>query len=119
MDRATLTMDLLAAPPLRKHEQPGDVIEGVLVSYERGKLGDGFGIKYTFEEPNGDRFSMWGTNDMNQVIRLPYHKGHFIKMTFVGNDTNSKAGQSARKVIEVRASREVLADFSVIDDEPF
>ena len=40
-------------------------------------------------------------------------------MTFVGNDTNSKAGQSARKVIEVRASREVLADFSVIDDEPF
>ena len=87
-------------------------------------IGDGFGVKYTFEEPNGDRFSMWGTNDMNQVIRLPYHKGHFIKMTFVGNDTNSKAGQSARKVIEVRASREVVADIPLIDlaeagDQPF
>jgi len=116
MGTQTPTMKLREAPPLMRFKT-GDSVQGVLVSYERAKLGDSFGIKYTVEKDDGSRVCFWGTTQINSFLHLPQDQGHYIIIKALGEDTSVRRGENNMKVFEVLVSDEVLAkDSTFITD---
>ena len=129
MESQTPTTQQRVEPTMRLREEPrliqfktGDKLTGILMGFERAKVGTGFGNKYTVQRLGGERVSFWGTAKINSLLRLPDDKGHAVEIYCVGEDTTVKRGENCMKVFEVRVSDEVI-DPNVLlitdDDIPF
>lgn len=86
----------------------GDRLSGILIGYEKAKLGTGVGLKYTVAKDDGSRVTFWGTAKINSLLRLPEDKGHRVEIHCVGEDSGVKRGDNFMKVFEIGVSDEVV-----------
>ncbi|MGA9069176.1 MAG: hypothetical protein WB424_02905 [Terracidiphilus sp.] len=103
------TMKLREEPPLMRFKV-GDVLQGVLISFARARLADGFGIKYLVQKDDGSRVSFWGTTQINSFLHLPSDRGHYVQIKCMGEDASVRRGENCMKVFEVLVSDEVIGE---------
>lgn len=88
----------------------GDVVEGVLLEIERvtikdkSKGRDSSAIRYTVEEPDGERCIFLGTYQLNVKLR-PTDRGHRVVIRCEGEDASVQRGGHAMKVFDVQVSQ--------------
>jgi hypothetical protein len=116
-------------PTMRKREEPrliqfktGDKLEGILVMFERARVGGKLGMKYTVERSGGERVSFWGTAKINAFIHVPGDKGHQVSIECIGEDVTVQREGKCMKVFDIYVSDEVMdpnALYITDDDIPF
>ena len=106
----------------------GDTLEGILTSVERIKVHDKGTVRYTIDDGRGVLFSFLGTYQLNTKLRVD-DVGHWVKVHYVGEDTNVRRGDNNMRVFEVSVSDElvrpggaasVVSDLGITDEDiPF
>lgn len=81
----------------------GECVEGLLLERNRVTIGGNPAIQYLVEKANGRLVKFNGTSDIVEKMQ-PRYVGHFIRVTYVGEDTTVKRGDNYMRVFEIFVS---------------
>lgn len=108
-------------PEMRQFKQPGDRVEGVLLSIDKVTVQKKPTIQYLCASPGGGRFTFLATYDLARKLHRG-DVGRFLCIEYLGEDTNVQTQGNKLKRFRVEVSKDAVTDDSLLitdEDIPF